>query len=295
MVDSFQADNTQVQQVTGGNPNLQPERANTYTAGIVLQPKFSMPLFSHVSASIDYYNIEINGAISPGGIDIDTQLQTCFNENGLNPTYSANNSLCKLIVRDPTSGQIISDSGTGINLGGIRTSGIDFQVDWNFALSTIPYLNLSDRFGSLAVNLAGSWLNDFDQQVQPGGVFYNYRDSIGAGFSAFPVWKALLNVNYAVGPFDVGVIEHYIGNMRDSSCVQIAAPCTARGADPQFYTDLNGRWKINDLLELRAGVTNVFNKDPRFYSIANAAQGQTDSSTYDLLGRSYFVGLKARF
>ena len=299
LVDTFNQDNSQVQELSGGNPNLRQERANTYTGGFVIQPHFSMPLFSHVSASVDYYNIEINGVIA--SVTANTQLSQCFNESGTNPTYSNNFSLCSLFTRDPNSGQIVSGSANLQNLGAIRTSGIDFQVDWTFALSTLPYLNLSDRFGSLAFNFTGSWLNDFDVQVLPGSNFLQYRDSISslsatnAPNSDYPVWKALLNANYSVGPFDVGVVERYIGNARDGSCVGITTVCTARGVDPQFYTDINGRWKINDTLELRAGITNAFNKDPRFFSSASSSQGQTDAEAYDLIGRRYFVALKARF
>ncbi len=299
VVDSFNQDNSQVQELSGGNPNLRQERANTYTGGFVLQPHFSMPLFSHVSASVDYYNIEIKGVI--GTVPATTQLSKCFNEDGSNPGYSNAFPLCSLFIRDPNTGQIVSGSANNQNLGAIRTSGIDFQVDWTFALSTLPYLNLSDRFGSLALNFTGSWLNDFDFQVLPGSQFQNFRDSISsltgtpAPNSAYPVWKALLNTNYSIGPFDIGVVERYIGSARDGSCVGITTVCTARGVDPQFYTDINGRWKINDTLELRAGVTNAFNKDPRFFANADAAQGQTDAETYDLIGRRYFVALKARF
>ena len=42
-------------------------------------------------------------------------------------------------------------------------------------------------------------------------------------------------------------------------------------------------------------MTNAFNQDPRFFSTASSAEGQTDASTYDLIGRAYFVALKARF
>ena len=294
LIDTYQGANTQVQELAGGNPNLRPERSNTYTGGFVLQPKFSMPLFSHVSASVDYYNIEINGAV--GTIGPSTQFSKCFNEDGTNPTYTNANLFCSLFIRDPSSGQIISGFANNQNLGAIRTSGVDFQVDWNFALSTLPYMNLSDKYGSLAFNLTATWLNDFDVQNVPGDRFLQQRDTINSTVgSALPVWKALLNTNYSVGPFDFGVVERYIGDAKDGSCIGLLTVCTARGVDPQFYTDLNGRWKINDTLELRGGITNVTNKDPRFFSIASASQGQTDASTYDLIGRRYFVALKARF
>ncbi len=49
-----------IQQVTGGNPALEPEKAKSYTAGVVLQPRF-LPRFRF---SADFYHVKIDGAIA---------------------------------------------------------------------------------------------------------------------------------------------------------------------------------------------------------------------------------------
>lgn len=293
---SFTFDQQQVQALAGGNPNLQQERANTYSGGIVLQPKFSYPLFSRLSASIDYYNINIKGVI--GSVGPATQLIKCFNGDGSNPTYDPNFALCRLLVRDPASGQIVTGSANALNLGANRVSGVDFQVDWSFGLGDLPYLGLSDRYGSLAFNFVATWQNDFDAQTLPGDRFQQNRGYAFSGPGGFvPVWKGLLNVNYHIGPFDFGVVERYIGDATDGSCVGVQAACenTTRNVPATFYTDLNARWRINDTLELRGGIINATNQDPRFFTFASSSQGSTDASTYDLLGRRWFLALKARF
>jgi outer membrane receptor protein involved in Fe transport len=295
VIDTFQGANTQVQELSGGNPNLHQERANTYTAGFVFTPHFDIPMLKRVSLSVDWYSIEINGFISSVGPS--TQLSLCFNQApGGNTTYSQSYALCNLFLRDPATGQIISGQANLQNLGVIRTDGIDAQLDWSFRLSEIPALHLSDRLGKLSLNMTASWLSHFYVQSLPGQPFVNNRDSDSSSVgSALPVWKALINATYSVGPIDAGIVERYIGEMRDGSCVGISTACTARGYDPTFYTDLNLRWRVNDVLEVRGGITNAFNQDPRFAATASSSQGQTDASTYDLLGRSYFVALKARF
>ena len=293
IVDTYTQINTQSQSTTGGNPNLAEERANTYTGGVVLQPHFSNPLFARLSASIDYYNINIKGTI--GSVSLSTELQSCFNANGLNPTYAANNFFCQQFNRDPATGNIGTGLSTNQNLGGLRTSGVDFQVDWGFALAALPYLGLSENLGNLNFNFLANWLNDYDVQVLPGTTFQQNRGYIG-NFSALPVWKGLLNASYSVGPIEVGVTERYIADMKDASCVALfSGPCTARGVPATFYTDLTGRWKINDTLELRGGIQNVTNQEPRFFTSGSASQGNTDASTYDLIGRRYYVAVKARF
>ncbi len=285
---TFRQANSQAPSTSGGNPNLRPERANTYTGGIVFQSRFSNPLFSHMSMSIDYYNISIQGVIT--AIPTLTSLSKCFNSDGSNPTLALNNFFCQQIARDPGTGQLSNSQSTNQNAGGLKTSGIDLQGDWTFALSALPYLNLADRFGSLSLNMTVNWLNDYDFKTTPTSIYQNQRDSEG-----LPVWKALLAANYSVGAFDFGVTERYIGGGRDPSCITITAVCTARGVLPTFYTNLTGRWKINDTLEFRAGIDNVTDQIPRFFDSGSSSQAFSDATIYDYVGRRYFVALKARF
>jgi outer membrane receptor protein involved in Fe transport len=299
VVDSFQGANTQVQELSGGNPNLQAERGNTYTAGFVIQPHFGIPLLDRMQVSLDWYSIEVNGYITT--IPASAQLQGCFNENGANPTYSPSNQFCTMFNRDPATGQIVSGTQQLANAAVLRTDGIDGQLDWRIRLSDIPAMHLSDRWGSLRLNATVSWLGDMWYRNYAGGQTVQYRGSIGSQDisgatvgDAYAVWKGLINATYTYGPVDLGLVERYIGAMKDASCVN-ASSCTARGADPTFYTDVNLRWRLTDTLELRGGVTNAFNQVPRFFTSASASQGQTDASTYDLIGRRYFLALKARF
>ena len=292
IIDSYSQANTQSQSTTGGNPNLQAEKANTYSGGFVLTPHFSMPLFQKLSASIDYYNIAIKGVIS--SVSLSTELQSCFNGNGLNATYSNTNFFCQQFNRDPATGNIGTGLSTNANLGGTRTSGVDFQVDWAFRISDVPGMQSHDRWGRLAFNTVFSWLNDFDAQILPKTNYQQNRGYIGSQ-AALPVWKGVLNADYAIGPFNFGITERYIGEMKDSSCVAITSVCTACGVPATFYTDLNARWKVLDNLELRMGISNATNQDPRFFTSGNTSQGNSDASTYDLIGRRYFVALKTRF
>jgi outer membrane receptor protein involved in Fe transport len=58
------------------------------------------------------------------------------------------------------------------------------------------------------------------------------------------------------------------------------------------YFDFDAHWAVVEHLELTAGLTNIGNKTPPFVS------GQpltTDSATYDIIGRTYYVGFKSKF
>lgn len=277
---TFVYSNEQVQGVSGGNPNLFEETSDSWSAGIVWQSPFSQPLLSGISASVDYYNIEITDAI--GAITVDQQLQGCFNATGENPTFDASNSYCQLFQRDPLSGNIVNTFENNANLGMVKTSGVDFQADWRFELADAG----APAWGSLDVNTIVSWLENYEDNVVAGGVFTDRTGTISSVFGrTFPEWKSLTTVNWSNGAFGAGIRWRRVGEME-----------IFNGADtlPAVdYFDLNGSWSIHDNVSLRAGVNNLTDEEPNVYS--PGVQANTDPSTYDVLGRRYYVGLTAKF
>jgi iron complex outermembrane recepter protein len=292
VIDVFQGNSLQAPSTSGGNPLLQEETADTYTVGLVLQPRFDNPLFSRMSASIDYYRIKIDGYIL--ALALGTSLSKCYNADNSNPTYSASNVFCQNIIRDPSSGQISNGFATALNTGGLINSGIDLQFDWSFNLSDVPGVGLSEDWGALRLNLIVNWVDDFLFRTSITDPYQQNRDSITSqGYT--PVWKALLTLNYSVGDFDFTATERYLGEARDASCVGITSDCSARGVVPTFYTAVQAKWKFNDNFELRGGVDNLFDQAPRFFLSGTSSQAFSDATTYDFLGRRFYVGLKARF
>jgi outer membrane receptor protein involved in Fe transport len=62
------------------------------------------------------------------------------------------------------------------------------------------------------------------------------------------------------------------------------------------YLDLSANWNVNEKLAVRAGINNIFDRDPPLIDNAIAGTGTPNTyPTYDLLGRHMFVGLTARF
>jgi len=277
---TFVYSNEQVQGVSGGNPDLIEETSDSWSAGIVWQSPFSHPLLSRLSASVDYYNIEITNAI--GAITVDQQLQGCFNATGENPTFDASNSYCALFQRDRLSGNIVNTFENNANLGMVKTSGVDFQADWRFDLSDVG----APAWGSLDVNTVVSWLENYEDNVVEGGVFTDRTGTIASVFGrTFPEWKSLTTVNWTNGAFGAGVRWRRVGEMEIFN-----GNSTLPSID---YFDLNGSWSVNDRVSLRAGVNNLTDEQPNVYS--PGVQANTDPSTYDVLGRRYYVGLTAKF
>lgn len=285
IINTYNYNNQQVQATTGGNANLSEETADTYSVGLVLAPKFDAPILERVSVSVDYFHILIKDAV--GTIGAATTLRNCFNNpTGLatNPTFSNTNVYCQLIKRDPATGQVSNVIDTNNNLGKYETDGIDFQADWSFGLGAV---GLSDDYGRLSFNVTGAYLLKWEVQPIPGGNIENHRGTVsnvlGSNYSR---WKVLTSARWSMDPFELGARWRFISGVDDFNAGGPAAK-------DYSYFDLDGSWKINDMLELRAGVNNLLDKQPPVYPVS--IEANTDPSTYDVLGRRYFVGLKARF
>jgi iron complex outermembrane recepter protein len=282
IVDTYTFPNQQTQGLTGGNPNLTEESADSWTAGLVWQSPFGNPWLSNLSASVDYYKIEIEDVV--GTVSVTEQLRRCYNVDGTsNPSYDPNNSFCQLFQRDPGTGQIINTFETNANLGTLRTSGVDFQVDWNAALADLG----APDWGRLAINVTGTWLENWERQDLPGGAFTDRTGTISNSFGlTLPEWKLLSSLSWAAGPVTLGVRWRHQGEVENFNN-------RANVIDAIDYFDLNGSWAVNDTVSLRAGVNNITDELAPVYTPSIASN--TDPSTYDLLGRRYYVGLTARF
>ena len=276
---------------SGGNPNLTPENSDSYTIGAVWTPQFASPLFESLNFSIDYYNISITDAI--GSLALTTIIPRCFNSDGVsNPTYSTSNVFCQQFVRDSNSGAISFAREGTLNIASYETDGIDAQVDWNFPLEAA---GLSPDWGSLRIHSVVTYLMGFNVASLPGSPVLDYAGSIGNSSVspqiAHPEWKANTSLGYTNGPFSVTATWRYIDAMIHQD--KVANPASATPSVPSYsYFDLNASFQLAERYDLTAGFTNITDEQPPFVS------GQpltTDSATYDIIGRTFFVGVKARF
>jgi outer membrane receptor protein involved in Fe transport len=269
-----------------GNPNLRSESATTWTAGTVLKSPWPSPLLSRLTASVDWYNIKINHAIT--GLTSSTVYEQCFNAFGSNPNYDPNNSYCKLIHRDGLFGFPAGVDGIYTNIGAIRTSGIDVQVDWSASLSDFS----ASAPGSVYLNLVLNYLSEYAIQEAPGAAFVDYAGTNGNGSTGSQFrWKMYTTLGYTVGPANASLSWRHLPSLKN----------TTPGALPNSAYDefdLAGAWKLLGEVNLRAGVDNLFDAQPPIVGRipgVNNATGITDAGNYDTIGRRFYVGLRARF
>ena len=288
----------QAQITTSGNTDLAPEKADTITLGAVFSSPWGGQWMERFRASVDYYDIEIEGPILTP--DTNIGIAGCYNYFGTNPNYSASNPYCAGLVR--TGGQIqrinllnapTSPAFPGQNGGVLSTTGLDFQFDWGFDLE---WLGADPMWGRISSNLLLTHVMTFKQNETPGLPAVDYAGTIsyfGAGLgSSFPEWKATWSTNWDVGPLNLNVRARYISSMENRAAVQFVGE-SFQGVPAVTYWDIAGAYQLNDNVELRLGVNNVGDKQPPTYS-PNVQSG-TDPSTYDVIGRRVFGQLKLRF
>lgn len=268
---------------SGGNPNVNPEKADTTTAGIVFQPKG----IDGLSVSFDWYEIEINDAIA--------QLASQAVVNGCVPT---DRSLCQYVIRDPLNNTIVRVDNLFINLQRQIIEGTDLELTYNFG-------NFSLR--TFVTRL-------MENSVQsPGGVVDDRAGDIGGANSGLPDLKVTANLSWTRGPLSLFVQERYLGGGTldrfliegpRTLIAQLGLPSTYSTIDDNsiestYYTDLGVRYTFGreDKWELFGNVNNLFDQEPRATAqiLGRAGVNEFNDGLYDVLGRRMVVGARLSF
>ena len=293
--------------LTQGNPDLKSEVARTLTVGTVIRAPFTSPLLSKMTLSLDAYHVQLDGAI--GIPAFNTVYQECLSPQyntlvGAAPgTYSgaqmaANNPYCGLINREyaPQAGDVYGAmrnyKAEYINQGGIKTAGLDAQFDWNVRPSDVDFLRAIP--GSLGLNVVGSYLQEYQVSPFTGASYINYTGTVGTGTSGSLFrYKLLSTLTYSVGPATGGLRWQHLPSV---AAAPGSSPGTLGAGSYNLYS-LFGSWTINDTLEIRGGVDNLFNVWPEWAGAIVGTNNNTGTTNenYDTIGRRFYLGLRARF
>jgi len=272
----------------GGNRNVKPEKGDTYTLGAVLTPR----MIPNFTLSVDYFHIKVNGYIS--SIPPSLTISQCFDSK--NPYY------CGLFHRDPRSGVLFGTDGyvvgTTLNTGYLMTSGIDITSSYRLGIGSL---------GSLNFDLVGTWLNKLVTEPLPGLGSYDCKGLFGGtcGEPA-PEWRHQLRTTWAIpGPnkATLSLAWRYFGGVRLSTLssnpfLNGTPSVINRRIKAYNYFDLAATMQFTKGLTLRAGVNNLFDKDPPALAqgvLASFGNGNTYPGVYDPLGRTIFFGATVEF
>lgn len=264
------------QTFTGGNINLKPEKGQTFTAGVTLQPQGAL---NGLHLSVDYYKIRIDSAIATLGAQV--IVNTC------NSTNAAD--ICGLVTRD-SNGILKSVQVLYLNLNRVDMRGIDIEGSYRTHFGGGTTLDLR----ALATHTM-----DYTNSSLPG-----INRAGDNGYNGLPSWVvdgfAILNL----GRLELTAQEHfisagkidatYVGPEDPGYSVTLANSINTNRVPSRFYTNLGVSFKLIDhgtqKVQLYANVVNLFDTTPPPYW-----NGNNNSVNYDNVGRRYRVGLRFGF
>ncbi len=270
-------DGGQINAFYGGNPNLKPERARTITVGTVIAPMQLRAL----TLGADYYDIRIANAIvaAPTALTINQCFVIERDPNG---------PACRRIVRNPLDGSLSGDPSVGVpaffdNVAVLRTRGIDVNLAWRGG-DPARFQYAFDFRGTRQIT-AYQIVNG--QTVQCVGRFGASCDT------PTPKWKHLASLTVGWPKITLATRWRMIGGSAQDSSTNIL---TAR-IPSVHYWDETATFALTKAIDLSVGVLNLADREPPIIgdtSGAASSAGSTFPTTYDMLGRTFFVRATAR-
>ncbi len=268
-----QSQNANVTILTGGNPNLLEEDADSLTFGIVLTPGFA-PNFT---LSVDYFDIEISHAVN--GFPAQDIVNNCYDSESLS------NPFCALVARQSNS-QFNQISSTLINVASFEVSGIDIDARYTFSMADLA----SALSGDMSLEFNGTYADKLTFFGTPGG-----EGNEKAGELGDPKLSFILRATYVLNKFAFSIEERFLGNQVFNN----TEPAEARSPNDtgsEWYTDIHLRYRMNDTVEFYVGIDNVFdNAPPKIAQIPEIRSFTGDSIVYNQIGRFVRAGIRVNF
>ena len=262
----------QYNQVSGGNVNLKPEKADTITFGVVVTPIDSLTF------SVDYWSIEIEDSISTLGPRLIIDQCALFGQLCSSVVRAGNGSLWQ--------GQAGFVRNTLQNFGQATWEGVDVAASWR-----------TDALGgSIGVNFIGTYM--LTKEVLPIPTDKTTKvDCVGvisSGCFPQPEVRFTLSANYDSNEWwAAGASLRFMQGTKYEGTVDTLAQKEA-GSD-QVYIDLNGTFRFMENSDVVVGVRNVMDEEPPLLGGTLSTNANTVAGFYDTLGRYLFMKATLRF
>ena len=269
----------------GGNPDLAPEKADTITAGVILQP------LRRLVFTADYWDIKINEVV--GVVPQEVALGQC--------AETGNAQFCDLINRGPGGTLWLGQAGyvitTNQNLGSLHYRGLDFGLDYSMDVGP----------GRLSVDGSGTYLLQKETVPIPGDLaaetMYDCQGLFGANCFPSPKWRHNLRLTYEFPEtWLISTRWRHVGSVKNE--ITAGEPGLPSGTpaalnaevNGQNYFDLTLQAEINEHFTWTIGANNIFDKEP---PLLGSQPGPTNANTFagfwDTLGRYVFTSASIRF
>ncbi|HXR96185.1 MAG TPA: TonB-dependent receptor [Rhizomicrobium sp.] len=291
-----------------GNPNLQPEKAVTISAGVVMTPHW----FPGLSVSVDAYSINVKDiVVRPSTTFERTSCQTgvatptgvASNPAGFNGTGGVATGYCADWVYNAALANSSNVNGLQFlytypfNNGFLKTSGLDFNADY-----ATDFLD-----GNLALHLLGNY-NDEETETEFGvtdpktgrQAQYDFAGSMSGAslFSGVPKVHATLSGTYSQGPWTGTAQARFIGSAHLVNGWTSGVQVDDNSVPQVLYFDFRATYQWNENMQIYGSVDNAFAVPPPTivgYSVSNNGFSTTNTTVYDVFGRMLHAGLRFNF
>jgi iron complex outermembrane recepter protein len=277
--------NVPVTFVQGGNPDVAPEEADTYTVGFVYRPAW----LDGFDVSVDWLSVSLDGSIEQFASQ--EIVDACYIRN--------DQDQCANITLDAI-GEFSIINQTYQNVSKAKISGIDIEMGYS---RPVKIFGGDERLG---LRVFASYLEEnsttnsqgvkTDRAGQVGG-------QIGTVFS-LPEWKATVSLNYSRGPLRSFLQLRYIGDGAYDTQNGIGVNnwvVADNTIGSVAYVDLRLAWDLDiagGTVELFGNASNLFDRAPPVipaYGAGGAAPTQHNAGLYDVVGRRFALGVNMRF
>ena len=269
---------------TGGNDQLRPETADTWTIGAVFSPKWGA--LNGLRLSVDYYDIQIDDAISQVGGQ--TIVDRCFADRS--------SSFCDLVTFGTTNtAEIVEVRNPWLNLNTLIVRGIDIEGDYRLRLADAQ---------SLSFRVLASYVKDYITVDSVGAIDRAGQTGVQTGaLPGMPRWTVNGTISYDSGPFNFNMQGRYIGaGIMDVTLVgptdagystDLPNSISDNHIEAMFYLDVGASYTFEladeRKLQIFGAIKNLTNPSPP----VNVYSGSgTNPFLFDMVGRRFTIGAR---
>ncbi|WP_045769474.1 TonB-dependent receptor [Xanthomonas albilineans] len=261
---------------------LKPEKGTSFDYGLVYSPEYVPGL----SLNLDWWKVKLDDLIQ--SISAQTVADLCYNDD--------NSPYCSYIHRyaanTVSAGNINYIQTPVVNIGKLNTQGIDFGAN---------YVLPETAFGKFNLALDTTYLHRYD--IDTGDSIVHMAGRYSSSYGNYAHWRGRAQVGWKLGNWDASWNTRWVGKVQIGSSdlsQNMSADASTAGVvmkyGSQLYHALQVGYDMTDAhLRFDLGVDNLTNKQPPVMYQNNVLNANTDVSTYDTLGRYYWMRATYRF
>ncbi|GAB1267752.1 TonB-dependent receptor [Aurantivibrio infirmus] len=264
-----------IRTITGGNPDLEAETSDSWTAGIIFTP-----LDLGLSISVSWFDIELENSVASPSLGF--VLFDCYNSAGFSSAFCG-----RVGPRDGT-GALTDVDSSRVNIGVEATKGQDIDIAFEHS------------FPSFEFGIDAAFVKLDEQSFELFGQVFDVEERWG-----FPKWRGDTEVRIDYKDWRFSWNIDYVGESEENPITVdiggVDTPNSVFKANSAIYHSFGVRYRSPDNWEVIGTVRNLGNKKPQRVGSNIDSDGSTrvfntlPGTGYDLAGREFILRLSFGF